>query len=270
MKIDRCHLWADLQTIRESAPLIHNITNYVVMEQTANSLLAIGASPVMAHAVEEVAEMTRMASCLVLNIGTLSPKWVEGMRMALETANQQKIPVILDPVGAGATAYRTETALSLLRQGTFAAIRGNPSEIASLYGHLSKTKGVDSTLTSAECLEEAKQLATENRCVVWMSGSTDLITDGTSHFFVHNGDPLMGRVTGMGCTATAITGAFLAVNPNPLLGAAHAALLMGVAGEVAAKKANGPGSFIPAFIDQLHTFANRGFDDANSTHHCRI
>lgn len=270
MKIDKRQLWADLQAIRELSPLIHNITNYVVMEQTANGLLAIGASPVMAHAIEEVAEMASMASSLVLNIGTLSPSWVEGMTIALETANQRKIPVILDPVGAGATAYRTETVRTLLRQGIFAAIRGNPSEIASLCGHLSKTKGVDSTLTSGECVEEAKRLASENRCVVWMSGATDLITDGTSHLFVHRGDPLMAKVTGMGCTATAITGAFLAVNNDPLLGSAHAALLMGVAGEMAAKKASGPGSFIPAFIDQLHTLSQIGFGDANSPHHCRI
>lgn len=270
MKIDKRHVWADLQTIRESSPLIHNITNYVVMEQTANSLLAIGASPVMAHAIEEVAEMASMVSSLVLNIGTLSPPWVEGMQVALETANQRKIPVILDPVGAGATAYRTETVRALLRQGTFAAIRGNPSEIASLCGHLSKTRGVDSRLTSAECVEEAKRLASENRCVVSMSGAVDLITDGTAHLFIDHGDPLMGRVTGMGCTATAITGAFLAVNPDPLLGTAHAALLMGVAGEMAAQKANGPGSFIPAFLDQLHTLSQLGFNDANSSHHCRV
>lgn len=240
-------VFADIQSIRKKAPLIHNITNYVVMEHTANVLLAIGASPVMAHAHEEVEAMASLANGLVLNIGTLSGNWISAMQMALQAA---KGPVVLDPVGAGATPYRTETALKLLRQGGITAIRGNASEIVSLIEKAS-TKGVDSRLDSADYVEQAKQVALRYTCLVWMSGRTDLITDGHTLIQIHNGHPLMSQVIGMGCGATAVTAAFLAVNPT-LLGCAHAAALMGIAGEVAAKPGVGPGAYKPAFLDALH------------------
>jgi hydroxyethylthiazole kinase len=261
MKIDPHCVWTDLQSIKNRSPLIHNVTNYVVMQQTANSLLAIGASPVMAHAVEEVADMAMMASGLVLNIGTLSPLWIEGMRRALKAANRKQIPVVLDPVGAGATAYRTETALALLNHGTVTAIRANPSEVAALCGHQGKTRGVDSLLDALECTGQADALASREKCVVWMSGERDIITDGAVHVCIGNGDPLMGKVTGMGCTATAITGAFLTVNPDPFIGCVHAAALMGIAGEMAAQKANGPGSFIPAWMDTLYTISSADIEE---------
>lgn len=252
MRIDPQAVWEDLQTIKKFSPLIHNITNYVVMEQTANSLLAIGASPVMAHALEEATDMTKIASSLVLNIGTLSCSWVEGMRLALEAANTKQIPVVFDPVGAGATPFRTNTAKMILNIGKISIIRGNASEILSLNGNESQTKGVDSLLNSSDHTSQAKNLASKNRSIVWMSGKTDVITDGQFVVLVHNGHPLMSKVTGMGCTATALTGAFAAVNQNLLLSCVHSAVIMGIVGEIAAKKASGPGSFKCAFIDALH------------------
>jgi len=253
MQIDPYGVWSDIQAIKKNSPLIHNITNYVVMEHTANSLLAIGASPVMAHALEEVADMTMLANSLVLNIGTLSPLWIQGMMLALKAANSKGIPVVFDPVGVGATPYRTQAAQSILNQNPVTVIRGNASEIVSLNENQVVSKGVDSLINSSDYQEQAKILAVKNECVVWMSGQTDVITDGHSSNLVHNGHPLMCKVTGMGCTATAITGAFLAINKNPLLGCTHAALLMGIAGEIAAEKCHGPGSFKLAFIDTLYT-----------------
>ncbi len=255
MQIGPQCVWLDIQAIKKSSPLVHNITNYVVMENTANGLLAMGASPVMAHALDEVEDIVKIANSLVLNIGTLSPSWIQGMMVALKAANSKGIPVIFDPVGVGATSYRTETAHSILNHGTVTVIRGNASEIASLSGSHALTKGVDSLLNTTDCQNQAKILASKNRCVVWMSGQTDVITDGQSSILIHNGHPLMCKVTGMGCMATAIAGAFLAVSQNILQGCAHAAILMGVAGEIAAKKCKGPGSFKLEFIDTLYSLS---------------
>ncbi|MES2121442.1 MAG: hydroxyethylthiazole kinase [Chlamydiota bacterium] len=251
MRIEPSCVWTNFQAIQKLSPLVHNITNFVVMEQTANCLLAIGASPVMAHALEEVEDMARMAHALVLNLGTLSPAWVEAMGLAQKAANARGISVVLDPVGAGATPYRTEAALSLLDNGTITAIRGNASEIASLHGISSQTRGVDSKLDAADCQEIAKALAHQRNCIVWMSGSTDVITDGKSIVLVRNGHAWMSKVTGMGCTATAVTAAFLATNSDPLLACAYAAIVMGTAGELASERATGPGSFKTAFSDVL-------------------
>lgn len=252
MQIDPHCIWSDILAIKKSSPLVHNITNYVVMESTANGLLAIGASPIMAHALDEVEDMAKMANSLVLNIGTLSPSWVQGMLLALHAANFKGIPVVLDPVGAGATSYRTETVHSILNDGAIAVIRGNASEIASIYGDQVQAKGVDSLLNTIHCQEQAKLLASKHRCVVWMSGQTDVVTDGQSIILIHHGHPLMSKVTGMGCLATAMTGAFLAVNQNTLLGCAHAAILMGITGEIAVRQSKGPGSFKQEFIDALY------------------
>lgn len=245
-------IWSDLQTIKKSSPLIHNITNYVVMESSANGLLAIGASPIMAHAIEEVSDIVKIANCLILNIGTLSPQWIIGMRIALHAANQKKIPVVLDPVGSGATTYRTNTAQELLQHGKITVIRGNASEISSLFGDNGSTKGVDSLLNSKDCQEQAKNLALQNKCTIWMSGLTDVITDGKSTILVDNGHPFMSKVTGMGCLASAITGAFLSINSNVLISTAHAAITMGIVGEIAARVSLGPATFKLHFIDHLY------------------
>jgi hydroxyethylthiazole kinase len=244
-------VWQDLQRIRAEAPLVHNITNYVVMNTTANALLAIGASPVMAHALDEVEEMAGMARALVLNIGTLSEPWIEAMVRAGRKAMEKGVPIILDPVGAGATRLRTNTARRLLREAPPAVIRGNASEIRALFYAEDGTKGVDSTHTSEEALEAARVLSEHCHSVVSVSGATDVIVSNRSVIRVFNGHPMMPRVTGLGCTATALTGAFAAVNPSPLKAAAHAMAVMGIAGEIAAESSPGPGSFQMHFLDAL-------------------
>lgn len=242
----------DLALIREKSPLVHNITNYVVMNNTANALLAIGASPVMAHATNEVADMVNIASSLVINMGTLSDPWVEAMVVAGQAAHQKGIPVIFDPVGVGATPYRTEVAMQIVEKCKPTIIRGNASEILCLANENATTKGVDSTNTSASALEAAKKLAIASNSVVAISGDIDYITDGETVYTVSNGSPLMPKVTGMGCTATAIVGAFAAVNSNALLATTNAMTIMGVVGEMAAIKSEGPASMQIAFIDGLY------------------
>ena len=244
-------VWEDIAMIRAEAPLVHNITNYVVMNTTANALLAIGAAPVMAHAVEEVEEMVGLARALVINIGTLSPPWVEAMIRAGTEANRRKIPVVLDPVGCGATRFRTQAAQKLMEQVHPAIIRGNASEIASLLRSNQGTKGVDSSRVPEEVLDDAKVLSAAAGCVVSISGPVDLVVERDAVVHIQNGDPIMTRVTGMGCTASAITGAFAAVNPSPFRAAAHAMALMGIAGEMAAVRSHGPGSFQMHFLDVL-------------------
>ncbi len=245
-------LAADLAMIRERSPLVHNITNYVVMNNTANALLALGASPVMAHAAEEVEEMTAIASALVINIGTLSSGWVESMSLAMRAANRRGRPIVFDPVGAGATRYRDEVCRRLISEGRPAIIRGNGSEILALASHGSATKGVDSTARSADAVEAARALARATGAVVAVSGETDYITDGERLGMVRNGSPLMPRVTGMGCTASAVCGAFAGVNGDALEAAINAMAAMGIAGEIAAAKSAGPGGFQPAFLDALY------------------
>ncbi|MEA2013710.1 MAG: hydroxyethylthiazole kinase [Thermodesulfobacteriota bacterium] len=244
-------IYLDIEKIRETSPLIHNITNYVVMNSTANALLAIGASPVMAHAVEEVEEMTGIARALVINIGTLSGPWVQAMLCAVRRAGEFEIPVILDPVGAGATSYRTATCHDLIGAVPPAVIRGNASEIMALTMEEAKTKGVDSSDPSSAALEAAQRLNSNTGSVVCISGEVDYIVGGGSVIQVENGHPIMGKVTGMGCTATALCGAFAAVNPSFSAAAAGAMVVMGISGEIAADGCKGPGSMQVGFLDAL-------------------
>ena len=248
-------VWDDVRRIRTEAPLVHNITNYVVMNTTANALLAAGASPVMAHAVEEVEEMAGLARALVLNIGTLSGPWIEAMLVAGRAARRRGIPIVLDPVGSGATRFRTATALRLLDEVAPSIVRGNASEIASLVSAAGGTKGVDSTRASDQTVDAARAVAQRWGCVVSLSGATDIIIGEGSELRGRNGHAMMARVTGMGCTASALSGAFAAVNPSPLRAAAHAMALMGIAGEMAAERAEGPGSFQMHFLDALSRVA---------------
>jgi hydroxyethylthiazole kinase len=245
-------VWQDVQRIRTEAPLVHNITNYVVMNTTANALLSIGASPVMAHAIEEVEEMVGIARALVINIGTLSSPWIESMVRAGRRAVEKGIPIVLDPVGAGATHLRTSTARRLLHETPPAIIRGNASEIRALLYAEEGTKGVDSTHTSEEAVGAARMLSEHCRSVVCVSGAVDLIVSRQSIIRVSNGDPMMPRVTGLGCTASAIVGAFVAVNPDAFRAAAHAMAVVGIAGEIAAEGAQGPGSLQMRFYDALY------------------
>jgi hydroxyethylthiazole kinase len=243
---------ADLRTIRERKPLVHQITNYVVMNETANATLALGALPVMAHALQEVEEMASAASALVLNIGTLSDDWVEAMLLAGRAANRAGVPVVLDPVGAGATSYRTETSRRLLDELDVAVVRGNSAEIATLAGQAAEIRGVEA-VGGASGPELAREAATSLGCVASVTGPVDHVSDGRRTISVSNGHELLGTVTGTGCMSTAITGCFLGVRADaPLEAAAEALVAFGVAGEEAARKAKGPGSFHVALYDALY------------------
>ncbi len=248
-------IYKALEAIRAQTPLIHNITNYVVMNSTANALLACGASPVMIHAEEEVADMAAIASALVINIGTISAPWVRGMFAAFDAAEKNNVPVVIDPVGAGATPYRTKVIRDLIRAGRPAIIRGNASEILALADERLKTKGVDSTATSNDALFAARDIARERRCTVCISGRTDYIVDGDRTIGVKNGHAMMTKVTGLGCTATALCGAFAAVDKDYWQAATAAMAVMGLSGEMAAEKAIGPGSLQMHFLDVLYNLS---------------
>lgn len=240
----------NLTSLREKKPLVHNITNYVVMNNTANALLAIGASPLMAHAHSEMNDIVTIASALVINIGTLDEYWVDSMFMATEKANALNKPWVLDPVGAGASGYRNEVLKKLIELKP-TVIRGNASEIMALVNINLASKGVDSTHQSGEALQAAIGLSTSTGAVVCISGETDYVVNAEKVVKIQNGHPLMGRVTGMGCTATAIIGAFLPAANNAFEAVVSAMTIMGIAGELAAEKATGPGSFQVAFYDAL-------------------
>jgi hydroxyethylthiazole kinase len=241
--------------MRDRSPLVHNVTNYVVMEVTANVLLAAGASALMAHEPEEMDDLLSIASALVLNIGTLDKTWIASMERAGEAANKRGKPVVLDPVGAGASRLRTRTSLYLLESVRPKVLRGNASEIMALapeaVGAAFSSRGVDSTNASLEAAPAAMFLAEKYGCAVSVSGAEDWITDGCTTLLVKGGTPLMTRVTGMGCSSTALTAACVAVADSPLMGAAAAMALMAAAGNRAAATAGGPGSFLPAFLDAL-------------------
>ena len=238
-----------LGRLRERRPLVHQITNYVVMNETANVTLAIGALPVMAHAREEVEQMAAAAGALVLNIGTLSPPWVEAMLLAGRAANAAGVPVVLDPVGAGATDYRTESARRIAGEVELAVVRGNAAEIATLAGRDAEIRGVESVGAESNA-ELARTAARALGTVAAVTGPVDHISDGDTVNAVANGHPLLAMVTGTGCMSTAMTGCFLAVAP-PLEAATAALAAFGVAGEDAAVDARGPGSFHVGLYDAL-------------------
>lgn len=245
-------LWNHIQTVKQTAPLVHNITNFVVMNNTANALLAVGASPIMAHAHSEIKELLNIVQSLVINIGTLDDYWIESMYLATQTAHQLNKPWILDPVGAGASSLRNTVVQNLLKNKP-TVVRGNASEIASIVQQSSTSKGVDSTLESTEIIDIAKHLAHELSAVVCVSGAKDIITDGNVVFYVENGHPLMTKVTGLGCSATAIIGAFIAVIDNKLEATVAAMCWLGLAGELAEKMSNGPGSLQSNLLDKLYS-----------------
>ena len=253
-----------LESVRTASPLVHQITNYVTVNDCANITLCIGASPVMSHAPEDVIDMTKIASALVLNIGTLDPKQIEGMLVAGHVAADRNIPIVLDPVGAGATPYRTKTAQQLIDELPITVIKGNAGEIGTLAGTAATVRGVDSGGVFGDRKTIVRDLAAQLDVVVIMSGEEDLISDGTRVAGVHNGVPMMGRLSGTGCMASAVCGAFAAVAPDTMDGCVAAMTSLGIAGEAAAKTAAGPGSFKPAFLDavaaltpeQVAAFAN--------------
>lgn len=258
-------IWEDISAVRQSSPLVHSITNLVVMNFNANVLLAAGASPVMAHAHEEVREMASLAQALVLNIGTLDPYTVESMKLALGVALVRGIPSVLDPVGAGATAYRNETLDKLLTVGGPTVIRGNASEIMSMAGSSIQTRGVDSSSVVSAALGSAMALATRTRGTVCVSGETDHVLDWKKRWArLSNGHAWMTRITGVGCSASALVGAFNAVQPDAWRATTAAMALLGVAGEVAAEKTQadgaGVGSMAARLLDELQLIDRDTFE----------
>jgi len=241
-----------LDLIRAGKPLIHNITNMVVMNDTANVILHVGALPVMAHAPQEVAEMVGLAGALVLNIGTLSSEWIESMFIAGRSANERGIPVILDPVGAGATGFRTGTSLRLLKEMQIAVLRGNAGEIGTLSGAGGEVRGVESIRGLDDPAAIAMALALQYGTVVAITGARDILSDGKRVLGVDNGHPLLTTNTGTGCMSTAVIGAFCAVEKDSLTAAASALACYGLAAEKAAKEAKGPASFKVALLDSLY------------------
>ena len=260
-------LWNDIQAVRTQSPLVHSITNFVVMNLNANVLLAAGASPVMAHAHEEVKAMVGIAQSLVLNIGTLEPYWVDSMKVALAAAQQRGIPTVLDPVGAGATPYRNQTLNELLEVAHPSVIRGNGSEIMSTANAAIQTRGVDSSASANDALGAAQALTARTQGTVCVSGETDHILDAHKRWArLSNGHVWMTKITGVGCSSTALIGAFCAVQPDAWRATTSAMALMSVAGEVAAEKAQaarqGVGSMAALLLDELQlldeaTFTSR-------------
>ncbi|MDR9826823.1 hydroxyethylthiazole kinase [Vibrio sp. FNV 38] len=238
-----------LTAVREQKPLVVNITNYVVMNNTANALLSVGASPIMAHSKQEMAEMMSFAGALVINIGTLDSAWTPRMLFATEQANKNNKVVVLDPVGCGASQLRTETSRDIARLAQSLIIRGNASEIIALAGEQAQSKGVDALDSSESALGAARFLVSEYGASVVISGETDYIVSTDQEFELFNGDAMMPYVTGMGCTLTALTGAFAAVGDKTGLAATA---VLGVVGEIAAEKSRGPGSLQMNLLDELY------------------
>ena len=239
-----------LRRMREARPLVQNITNDVVMNVTANALIAAGASPAMVHAPEEAAEFARITSALVINIGTITAAQLAAMRLATAAAHDAKVPWVLDPVAIGATQFRRDAVAKLLAEKP-TVIRGNASEILAVATGVRAGRGVDADGASSEMAGVAVTLAKSTNAVVAMTGAVDIVTDGTQSFAITNGHPLLTQITGSGCTATALVGAFLGAKLAPLEASVAALVLVGLAGERAAVGCAGPGTFNVRFLDEL-------------------
>ncbi|TDL83041.1 hydroxyethylthiazole kinase [Peribacillus frigoritolerans] len=245
---------AALEKLRTEKPLVHNITNVVVTNFTANGLLAIGASPVMAYAKEEVADMAKIAGALVLNIGTLNEENVEAMLIAGKSANKHNVPVIFDPVGAGATPYRTETARKIVKELSVAVVRGNAAEIANVVGENWAIRGVDSGDSEGDLIALAVKAAKQLNTIAVITGEQDIVSDGSKTYICNNGDSLLTKVTGAGCLLTSVIGAFCAVEKDHVLASAAALAVYGIAAELAAKgiEYESPGSFQIELLNNLY------------------
>ncbi len=257
--MDKTQLVQTLEKVREVNPLVHNITNVVVTNFTANGLLALGASPVMAYAKEEVADMAKIAGALVLNIGTLSQEEIEAMIIAGKSANEHGVPIVFDPVGAGATQYRTETSRRIVQELNISVLRGNAAEVANVIGEDWTIKGVDAGEGSGNIVDLAQLAANKLQTTVVITGKDDVITDGETTYVVHNGHPILTKVTGTGCLLSSIIGAFTAVEKNLVLATVSALATYGVTAEIAAKQTaeKGPGSFQIELLNQLMKISSK-------------
>lgn len=242
---------SDLNTIRETPPLVHHISNWVTISECASITRSLGALPVMAHAEEEVEEMVGIASSLVLNIGTLTPTLIDSMIKAGKKANELGKPVVLDVVGAGATTLRTESTRKILDSVNITVIKGNAGEIATLAGAQAEVKGVESISHEGDTVSHAKALAISAGCTVVVTGVEDIITDGQRVFTVKNGHKRMGEVVGTGCMAASVIGAFVGVNHDHAQASANAMCVYGIAGEKAGHRADGPGTMKMHMFDSI-------------------
>lgn len=238
-----------LAEVRRAAPIVHHLTNWVTIYDCASIVKAFGASPVMAHASEEVEDMAGIASALVLNIGTLTVPMVESMKKAARRANERGIPVVLDACGVGATRLRDEKCLELLDACRIDVLKGNASEIARVAGEAVTTRGVDAGEVRRDPLEVAQALARRRGGTVAVTGAVDVVTDGATTLLVRNGHPMMARVVGTGCMAASVIGTFAAACREPVRAAAAGLACYGIAAEVAARASSGPGSFRAALLD---------------------
>jgi hydroxyethylthiazole kinase len=260
MKKDKIDIGALLKMVRQEKPLVHHLTNWVTIYDCANVVKVLGASPVMAHALEEVASMSAISSALVLNIGTLTVELVKSMKIAAKSANRKGIPVVLDVCGAGATELRDKSCFELLDECRIDIIKGNASEIARVAGERVRTKGVDSSNIETDLKRLARRLAQERNCTVVITGKEDIVTDAKRLFLVKNGDPMMGRIVGTGCMAASVIGTFAAVEKDLCLAASAGLAVFEIACECAVKKAKGPGTFKEQFYDCLYKLDSKTID----------
>ncbi|MBN6185584.1 hydroxyethylthiazole kinase [Aneurinibacillus sp. BA2021] len=242
-----------LGALREKSPLVHNITNEVVTNFTANGLLAIGASPVMAYAPEEVGDMAKIAGALVLNMGTLTKETVDSMMLAGKSANAHGVPVVFDPVGAGATPFRTEVARQIAKELDLAIVRGNAAEVANVIGEAWEIKGVDAGQTGGDVEALARKAAEALNTVVVITGAVDVVAGPEGLYTIHNGDEMLTRITGTGCLLTSVLGAFAAVEKDYAKAAAAGLAAYGVAAELARRNVTAPGSYQIALLDMLYS-----------------
>lgn len=242
-----------LARVRMEKPLVHHLTNWVTIYDCANVVKVVGASPVMAHAPEEAADMARLAHALVLNIGTLTGPLVEAMKAAARTANNKGVPVVLDVCGAGATPFRDQKSLELLNEVRIDIIKGNASEVARVSGETVRTRGVDASEVALDLAQVAQTLACSRRATVVITGETDIVADADRLFLVRNGHPLMAQVVGTGCMATSLIGAFAAVSSDSAQASVAALVTFGVAAECAAPLSKGPATFKEKLFDCLHS-----------------
>ena len=248
MKID---VYGLLEKVRNQKPVVHHLTNWVTIYDCANIVKVFGASPVMAHAKEEVADMAKIASALVLNIGTLTVDLISAMKLAAKSANEKGIPVVLDVCGSGATKLRDEKCFELLDEVKINIIKGNSSEVARIAGENVQTKGVDATAVEKNLIEIAEVLAGKRNCTVVITGKEDIVSDGKKTLLVKNGNQMMSNIVGTGCMATSVIGTFAAVENDLAVAAAAGLCCFEIAAELAVKLSNGPGTFKEALYDAV-------------------
>ncbi|MCX5716264.1 MAG: hydroxyethylthiazole kinase [Candidatus Omnitrophica bacterium] len=249
-----------LETVRKQRPVVHHLTNWVTIYDCANVVKVLGASPVMAHAKEEAAEMASIASALVLNIGTLTDDLIEAMKIAAKSANKKGIPVVLDACGCGATQLRNKKTFELLDETRIDIIKGNASEIAKVAGENVRTKGVDATKVEKDLIQIAKELAAKRKATVVITGAEDIVSDGKKLYIVKNGHEMMSHIVGTGCMAASVIGTFAAVEKDLALAAASGLVCFEVASECAVKGSVGPGTFKEKLFDYLYHLDKKTID----------